>query len=275
VSGQPARHARGSTSRAPSQHFLRSPRIAAALVRDAGVGPEDLVVEIGAGSGRLTAPLAERAAEVLAIELDPVWAGRLRERFRGFGHVVVLEADAASVALPRRPFRVVSNLPFHRTGELLRHLLDDPSVPLVQADVIVEWGVAVKRSACWPSTMRSVLWGTRFELAVVRRLPPRCFEPAPQVEAAVLRAVRRAEPLVPGRAERAFRALVEAGFRTRARDLRSALAHTIPPRAFRRAARELGLGTAAHARDLDIHQWVALFDAVHRGRYPSARHEPL
>jgi 23S rRNA (adenine-N6)-dimethyltransferase len=244
-------------------------------VREAGIGPQELVLEIGAGSGRLTAPLAERAGRVVAVELDPFWADRLRERFHDSETVTVVEADALQVRLPGRPFRVVSNLPFHRSGELLRHLLDDPSVPLVQADVIVEWGVAVKRAACWPSTMRSVLWRTRFELAVVRRLPARCFEPAPQVDAGVLRAVRRAEPLVASPHAQAFRSLVEDGFRARARDLRAALAHAITPRAFRRVADELGLGRAAHARDLDVHQWVALFDAVHRGRYPSARHEPL
>jgi 23S rRNA (adenine-N6)-dimethyltransferase len=74
---------------------------------------------------------------VLAIELDPYWAAHLRGRW---ANVEVVEADAATVRLPREPFRVLANLPFDGTNAILRHLLDDPFVPLVRADLIVQWG---------------------------------------------------------------------------------------------------------------------------------------
>jgi 23S rRNA (adenine-N6)-dimethyltransferase len=262
VAGRSARGARHVPRRPRSQHFLRSPRVAAALVADAGVRPGELVLDLGAGGGRLTAPLADVGARVRAIELDAVLAARLRERFAERRNVTVVEADLLRVALPAEPFRVVANVPFHLTTAILRRLLDEPRTALVQADLVVEWEVARKRALCWPATMLNVLWGVRYELAAVRRLPAPCFEPPPDADAGVLRASRRAEPLVGAPDVARFAALVEAGFGSGGPPLRAALARRVPERALKSALRELGLPPSASARDLDVHQWAALFGAV-------------
>ena len=99
-----------------SQHFLR-PRVAAELVRDAELRGDELVVDLGAGDGRLTAELARAAARVVAVELDQRLAASLRGRWP---NVEVVEGDARKGDLPREPFRVVANLPFHGTTEILR-----------------------------------------------------------------------------------------------------------------------------------------------------------
>jgi 23S rRNA (adenine-N6)-dimethyltransferase len=208
VSEQRARPARGS-GRAPSQHFLRR-RFAAELVRDAAVQPDALVVDLGAGTGRLTAELAREAGRVIAVELDPSLSERLDGRWR---NVEALRADARTVELPREPFSVVANLPFSGTNEIMRHLLDDPSVPLERADLVVEWGVAVKRALPWPSTVNGVVWGAWYSTRVARRLRRHAFEPKPNADAAVLVFERRVEPLVPPRRAREYRRFVANGFR--------------------------------------------------------------
>jgi 23S rRNA (adenine-N6)-dimethyltransferase len=211
------------------------------------VVPGDLVLDLGAGSGRLTAELARAGARVLAVELDPSWAKHLRGRWDG---VEVVRGNAASVPLPCEPFRVVANLPFDRTTAILRHLLDDPLVPLVRADVIVEWGVAVKRALPWPSTFNDVVWGAWYSASVLRRLPRRAFEPAPAVDAGALVFRRRACPLVPPELAGRYRAFVARGFRRR-----------------------------ANARELDAYEWARLFSR-HGGsgaataRPPSAGRRP-
>jgi 23S rRNA (adenine-N6)-dimethyltransferase len=111
VSGVKRRHTQRLAS---GQHLLRSP-LADELAAAAGIAGGDLVVEIGAGTGRLTAPLAERAGHVIAIEVDPRLARRLRRRFQGDNRVTVVEADGLAAALPACPFRVVANLPFSIT----------------------------------------------------------------------------------------------------------------------------------------------------------------
>jgi 23S rRNA (adenine-N6)-dimethyltransferase len=232
---------------ARSQHFIRTSRLAAELVRDACLGPEDLVVDLGAGSRRLTAELARVARQVLAVEMDPRWAARLRGRWE---NVDVVEGDAALVPLPRQPFRIVASLPFDRTTDLLHLLLDNPRTPLERADLIVEWAVARKRAVPWPSTLNGVVWGAFYEASVARRLPGSAFEPPPGVDAGVLVFRRRAEPLIPPELASRYRRFVAAGFR---RGLRA----VAPARGIRRVG-----GRNAAARDLDAHQWAELFTRV-------------
>ena len=261
MAGRGARGAR-PPRRAPDRYFLRSSELAAALVRDAGIGPDDLVLEIGAGAGRLTAPLAACARNVEAIELDSALAEVLRTRFRGHDNVRVHERDALLMRFPAEPFRIVANPPFGRTTAILRRLLDDPRVPLVAADLVVEWGLAWKRTRIHPSTLLGVYWGAWFDFTLERRLPRRCFTPAPQIDAAVLRIVRRARPLVPVEDAPRYLAVLRAAFSGR-RVLRG--------RAARNLARSLGADPNAPATDLDRHQWAALFGSVRPLPLDSAR----
>jgi 23S rRNA (adenine-N6)-dimethyltransferase len=240
VTGRRARGAR--PGRAASQHFLRSSALAAELVRDAGVGPGDLVLDLGAGTGRLTAELARRAGAVVAVELEPRLAAGLRDRWP---NVDVIEGDATLVPLPSGAFRVVANVPFHRTTEIMRRLLDDPRTPLLRADLVVEWGVALKRASPWPSTLNGVLWGAWYGMTLARRLPASAFDPPPSVDAGVLVVERRTVPLVDERAWRDFRAFAAAGFR-------HGLHAIVPRRALRRLEARTG-------RELDAHQWAELF----------------
>ena len=192
MSGVKRRHTQRLAS---GQHLLRSP-LADELAAAAGIASGDLVVEIGAGTGRLTAPLAERAGHVIAIEVDPRLARLLRRRFQGDGRVTVVEADGLTAALPASPFRVVANLPFAITTPMLRRLLDDPGLPLLAADLVVQRGFAVKRCSPRPCTLLSAGWLPWWQLAVERVLPPDCFQPPPSVESAILSARRRPRPLV-------------------------------------------------------------------------------
>jgi 23S rRNA (adenine-N6)-dimethyltransferase len=248
--------ARKVRRRSLSQNFLRSKRLAAELVGEAGVEPSDLVVDIGAGSGRLTVELAERAGRVHAIELDPAWAAHLRHRLASYPNVVVIEGDVLRQPLPDEPFKVVANLPFHLTGAIVGHLLDDPRTALRRADLIVQWGVAKKRTAP-PSTLRNVYWGAWYEFTLARRLPAACFVPKPNVDAAVLRIERRRVPLVPEADRRAFKRLLQMGFA--GPPLRRALRSKLSPSQLDCAARLFGFARQARAGDLDARQWAQLF----------------
>src|SRR5207237_2085896 len=104
---------------------------------------------------------------------------------------------------PAEPFKVVANLPFGSAAAILRALLDDPTVPLVSADLVVQWELAAKRAAVWPSTFAGAYWGAWSRFALVRRLPRCAFAPPPSVDAGVLRIERRARSPVPERASAA------------------------------------------------------------------------
>ena len=248
---------RARQPRARGQHFLRSSALAADIVRAAGIAPGDVVVDLGAGTGMLTSALARAGAEVVAVELDPALAAALRERFPR-----VIEGDARRVPLPCEPFRVVANLPFEGGTEILRRLVEEAQ--LVSADVIVQWELAHKRSAVWPSTALGVIWGASFELTLVRRLPPEVFAPPPTVDAAVLRLVRRPEPLVPAAERRRYAQFVQSGFRQGVRRVAA-------PLTLKRLARELGFPQRPRPCDLDARQWAALYGHVMAGLVASGR----
>jgi 23S rRNA (adenine-N6)-dimethyltransferase len=211
------------------------------------------VLDLGAGTGALTGVLVRAGARVVAVEIDPELAAGLRRRFAG-----VVEGDALRVALPGEPFKIVANLPFDGGTAILRRLLD-PSVPLETADVIVEWGLATKRAAVWPSTQLSAYWGAWFELSLTRRLPRGVFAPPPAVDGALLRIVRRTEPLVPADDRRAYAGFLARGYREGPRAV-------VPWGQLKRLEAELGFDRHAKPRDLDAHQWAALYlHAVRRG----------
>lgn len=191
------------------QNFLRA-ELAERLVAEADFQPGDLVVEVGAGRGALTMPLARRSLEVVAVERDPVWAAQLRDRVRGAGfrNVRIQERDLLSFKLPNTQFRIIGSLPFGATTDILRFLLDDPRVQLERADLIVQWEVARKRASSPPSTLLSTVWSPWWEFRLGRRIPAREFRPVPKVDAGLLIVTRRAQPVLPLHMARPFAAFV-------------------------------------------------------------------
>jgi 23S rRNA (adenine-N6)-dimethyltransferase len=239
---------RPRSARGRGQHFLRSSKLAAELVRAARVQRGDLVLDLGAGTGVLTAALQRRTDRVIAVELDHRLAAVLRDRLPA---VEVRADDALRVRLPRTPFKVVANLPFDGATAILRRLLD-PRVALESADVIVQWGLATKRASVWPTTQLGAYWGAWFELTVTRRLPPSVFAPPPAVDAGVLRIERRLTPLVPPPDRGAYEAFLARGYREGPRAV-------VPWRRLKLCEAELGFDRQASARDLDVRQWAELY----------------
>lgn len=148
----------GRSRRAWGWHRLHD-EWAARVVSAAAVRPGELVFDIGAGEGALTAHLVRAGARVVAVELHPRRVGVLRERFPG---ITVVHADAASIRLPGRPFRVVANPPYGISSRLLALVCKFAS-----------------RNA------------RRFTLTVGLMLPRRAFLPPPHVDSAVLVVRRR------------------------------------------------------------------------------------
>jgi 23S rRNA (adenine-N6)-dimethyltransferase len=244
------------------QHFVRSDGIAADLVRSVGIGPDELVVEIGAGGGRLTHALAHRARRVIAIEVDEALVRRLRRVFADAGNVQIVGADALTVPSPDEPFRVFGNVPFAITTAILRRLLDDPGSTLHRADLIVQYAVAVKRSRRRPSNARSVAWAPWWDVRLAERIPRDTFQPPPSTDAAMLSITRRPVPWLPAEERPSFVAFVDTAFDDGGRSLRRSLGPLVGQRALRAAARSAGVPVDALPSRVDAEGWCRLFLAT-------------
>jgi 23S rRNA (adenine-N6)-dimethyltransferase len=150
------------------------------LVGRASIRAGDLVVDVGAGRGALTRPLIATGARVIAVELHPRRAARLREQFAD-DDVIVVRADASDLRLPRRPFHVVANPPFAITTALIRRLTS-PHSRLVTATLVLP-AYAVARWTKHPPR--------GFHTASSGELPRRAFHPCPPGRVALLRIVCR------------------------------------------------------------------------------------
>jgi 23S rRNA (adenine-N6)-dimethyltransferase len=254
-----ARAARPPRPAPAGQHFLGR-RTATDLVRRARIRAGDLVVELGAGRGILTREIAERAARVLAVELDARLARRLRLRFADVPNVEIVHADALRIAFPDRPFRAVGNVPFGIANALLRRLVDERE--LLRADLVVQEGVARKRAATPPRSLRTLSWAPWWRFERGQRIPAHLFRPEPRCDAAVLIATRRSVPLVADEERSSYLRLLDAAF-SRAGEPLSHLRSRLGARSeLRGALHDAGLTPRDRAVDLDVEQFVALLRAL-------------
>lgn len=200
MSAQGRQTPRDQRRRTHGQNFLVDPGVVRRFLSSAEVRPNQLVVDIGAGTGALTIPLARADARVIAIERDPVWARHLGRSLRAAGLATrtrVIQADFRDVRLPDEPYRVVSNPPFSLTTALLSWLLDDPDRGPWRADLLLQREVARKRAAEPPTSLRSAGWAPWWTFEVGETVDRRAFRPVPSVDAAWLFVRKREPPLLP------------------------------------------------------------------------------
>ena len=110
---------------------------------------------------------------MLAVELDPVWSGQLRQRVRDAGmadRVRVVRGDLRTVPLPEDRWRVIANPPYGLTTTALRRLLDDPARAPEQVDLVLQWEVARKRAAVGGTTLLTASWWPWYEFDLAGRV---------------------------------------------------------------------------------------------------------
>lgn len=246
-------------SRALGQNFVVDPNTVRRIARLAEVGEGDRVIEIGAGLGSLTLALAETGATITSVEIDRFLVPVLREVVEPKG-VTVVEGDAMALdwhaLLGDEPgWSLVANLPYNVATPVVADLLDGaPQISrmlvMVQREVGERLAASVGDDAYGAVSVKVAYWA---EASVAGMVPPTVFHPKPNVDSALVRIVRRAEPAVDAPRERLFE-LVRAGFGQRRKMLRGSLKGLVGPEAFESA----GVRPEARAEELDVAAWGRL-----------------
>jgi 16S rRNA (adenine1518-N6/adenine1519-N6)-dimethyltransferase len=265
-----------SPRRTLGQNFVVDPNTVRRIARLAGVAAGDVVIEIGAGLGSLTAALAETGGTVVAIEVDRGIVPVLRDQMTAFPNVEVHEADAmqldwvafiASINSTRgrdahAPVTVVANLPYNIATPLVADLLDD--VPEVRSMLVMVQAEVGERFCAEPGTdaygavsVKVAYWA---HAEIVGSVPPTVFLPRPKVDSALVRITRHARPAVDDVAPEQLFTLVRAGFAKRRKMLRSALAGVVSAEHFAAS----GIDPTLRAEQLSLDDWAKLCRTVHQ-----------
>ena len=253
------------------QNFLTDPVALDRIVAAADLAPSDLVVEVGAGVGTLTGPLAERAARVLALELDDGLVDILRERFSASPNVEIVHGDVLRISLSDlvgRPYKVVGNLPYYITSAVLRRFLSGTPRPRLMV-VTVQREVA-ERAVAEPGEMSLLAVSIQFygHPSIVARIPAGAFYPVPKVDSAVMRIDIGEQPVVhlgEGIDEAEFFRVVRAGFSQKRKKLRNSLSAGLrfAPAEAEQALEQAGVDPGRRAETLSLQEWARVTQNVH------------
>ncbi|HEP1295106.1 TPA: 16S rRNA (adenine(1518)-N(6)/adenine(1519)-N(6))-dimethyltransferase RsmA [Streptococcus pyogenes] len=189
------------------QNFLTDTNILQKIVDTAEIDQNVNVIEIGPGIGALTEFLAENAAEVMAFEIDDRLVPILADTLRDFDNVQVVNQDILKADLQTRikqfknpdlPIKVVANLPYYITTPILMHLIES-KIPFQEFVVMMQREVADRISAepntkAYGSLSIAVQYYMTAKVAFI--VPRTVFVPAPNVDSAILKMVRRDQPLI-------------------------------------------------------------------------------
>ncbi|WP_432081642.1 23S rRNA (adenine(2058)-N(6))-methyltransferase Erm(O) [Streptomyces sp. WAC 04229] len=250
-------------ARTLSQNFLAdratAERVARLAAPDSRHPP--LLLEVGAGQGALTEPLARRSRELRAYEIDPRLLPGLRARFAHAPHVRVVAGDFLAARPPRTPFAVAGNVPFSRTADIVDWCLTAPA--LTHATLITQLEYARKRTGDYGRwTLLTVRTWPGHEWRLVGRVGRYRFRPAPRVDAGILRLERRPAPLLTGAARRSWDDLVELGFSGVGGSLHASLRRARPARRVDAAFRAARLDPRVLVGEVPPAAWLRLHEEL-------------
>ena len=181
-----------------SQHFLRNSRLIAELIGHSNIRRGDLVIDIGAGSGAITAVLVCRCRQVLAYENEPGILNKLQQNMRRHKNVKVIVQDFLRAKLPDEPYKVFANIPFHLSADIVRKLTNNEMHAPRSIYLIVQKQFAQKivpsdrHFTSQLGTQLAPWWQTRIR----RPLRRTDFTPPPAVDTVLLELKPRSEPLL-------------------------------------------------------------------------------
>jgi len=247
--------------RSLGQNFLADPNLVDRIVRTAGIGPGDRVIEIGAGTGTLTTALAAAGASVVAYEVDHKLIPILEEVLAGTGvELRCIDATKADLAadLGYGPWTMVANLPYNVGTPLVLDVLRN--VPAVHRLIVMVQREVADRFAAGPGSraygVPSVVVSLHTHTEIAFTVPPSVFYPAPEVDSAVL----FMERIAPSPRSEAAIDLAGIVFRQRRKMLRRSLSDICDDAAA--ILHEAGIDATARPEDLEPASFLRLAEVM-------------
>ncbi len=256
--------------KALGQHFLKNPAVLKKIIQVISPEENDLVIEIGAGKGALTFPLAEKAGKVIAVEKDASLVPFLQKR--DVKNLMILEKDILRLDFKeiiskeeklKKNVKLVGNLPYSLSSPLLFKLLQHKE--LFSECVFLLQKEVAERICGQPMSKiyapLSILFQIYFFAKIHFLVSPNSFSPPPRVDSALVSLKRRSQPLFFIEKEELFQKFLRAAFRHRRKTLNNNLLKLdFPLSLIKEAFEKFGLDRNIRPEQLTISQFVALFN---------------
>jgi 16S rRNA (adenine1518-N6/adenine1519-N6)-dimethyltransferase len=262
----------GSPKKSLGQHFLKDSAICARIVDAARIEPGETILEVGPGRGAITGMLADKADQLVLIELDGALAAMLSERYESEDNVRVIESDARDLdfedggdvpEVVGRPYKVVANLPYYAAANIIRRFLESNNPP-TEIVVMIQREVALEMAAP-EGKMGMLSIATHFyaDPEVLFDVPGSAFIPPPKVVSSIIRLVRRSGKPLELEDEAGFFKFVRAGFKAPRKQLHNSLARglIIEVEQASDIIARAELDSVRRPRTLSIAEWGRLYAA--------------
>lgn len=252
------------------QNFLRSRAFLELIVKSGEIKEGELVLEIGPGDGAMTEELLKKGARVVAIEKDKELISLLNEKFNNkitSGDFKLIEGDVLSndeleSLLKDTPFKIIANIPYYITGQIIRKFLEATNKPssitlLVQKEVAERIVAKDKKESILSLSVK--VFG---EPVYIKTVPRGAFQPQPNVDSAIIKISNISKNKLEGIKESMFFTLLHLGFGHKRKQLLSNLSAKYDKKIIQDIFLELNIDNKVRSEDLNIETWIKLCNII-------------
>ena len=254
------------------QNFISDDHLLAKIVEAAEITPEDVVIELGPGAATLTAALAEKAAQVIAIEIDKDLFPIIERRMAGYsnfelvaGDAMKVDFDALAAKYGAKRYKVVANLPYYITTPIVMRFLED-GFRVSELVIMVQQEVA-DRFLANPGTKAygAITAAINYYGSVSRafNVPRTMFTPRPEVDSSIVKIKCYENKPFEADDEKLLRRVIKAAFGQRRKTLNNALkALNLPKDELDKALQRAGIDAARRGETLSVEEFVRLSNII-------------
>jgi 23S rRNA (adenine-N6)-dimethyltransferase len=270
---------RGEPPKHLGQHLMHNKKLLFEIVDEAKIGPNDLVLELGAGKGALTEILSQRVKKVIAVEYDFKFIKILEKKMPNRKNTIIINQDILKITLPREPFVVVSNIPYAITTPIMKKLLNHPFNHFQKGVIVMEKGAAKRFTSSYVKDSYVIAWRMWFDICYVKGISRKNFSPPPRVDSALVKISRKPNPIVPYSHYKIFWGLVDYMFKNPQLSVDYALKGIFTAPQIKRLKRSLRINNGLPIAALTEQQWGIIYETmvkyVPKFRWPRIREGKL
>lgn len=246
------------------QNFLTRDHFAIVMADAAMVSAQDTIIEIGPGKGVLTKILLERAKQVTAVEKDRDLIPVLQEKFKNEIQNKKLELNEidAREFISKGKYKVVANIPYYITGEIIRQFLESKDQPqsltlMVQKEVAERILARDGKESLLSLSVKA--YGTP---GIIAKVPAGNFSPAPKVDSAILHIAHISKEFFKDMNEKKFFEILHAGFAHKRKLLIRNLSQLFPREKIEKIFSKTSLDIKTRAEDISLGDWKKITEAI-------------